>query len=161
MKAFFELIVIAATLFIFTACSQSSANENQNKLGSEKVEKAIVPVEKTAPSEMANIPKTSMTFASMTHDFGTIEEGDKVSQEFVFTNTGDEPLIINNVKSSCGCTSKEWPKEPIAPGQESKIVVEFNSKGKAGKQNKTVTVNANTDPNPIRLTIKAQVNKAS
>ncbi|MFK7908284.1 MAG: hypothetical protein AB8B69_24350, partial [Chitinophagales bacterium] len=69
MKTFFELVLIAATLFIFTACSQSSANENQGKLSSEKVEKAIVSVEKTAPSEMSAIPKTSMTFASMTHDF--------------------------------------------------------------------------------------------
>ncbi|MGB1242228.1 MAG: DUF1573 domain-containing protein [Chitinophagales bacterium] len=162
MKTFFELIVIAATLFIFTACSQTSANENQNKLGNETelVQEITLPVEKAALLETGNIPKTMMSFASMTHDFGTIEEGDKVSHVFTFTNSGDEPLIISDVKSSCGCTSKEWPKEPVAPGAESQITVEFNSKGKPGKQTKSITVNANTDPNPIRLTIKANVNKA-
>lgn len=163
MKTFFELLIIAATLFIFTACSQSSANENQNKLGNEVelVEQATVSVEKAALSGTGNIPKTTMSFASMTHDFGAIEEGDKVSHVFTFTNSGDEPLIISDVKSSCGCTSKEWPKEPVAPGAESQIMVEFNSKGKPGKQTKSITVNANTNPNPIRLTIKADVNKAS
>lgn len=106
-----------------------------------------------------NIPKTTMSFSDMTHDFGNIQEGDKVSHVFTFTNNGDEPLIINSAKGSCGCTVPEWPKEPIPPGGESDIKVEFNSKGKAGKQTKTVTINANTDPNPTRLTIKADVAK--
>ncbi len=161
MKPFFELLIIAATVFIFTACSQSSANENQSTSLQETVGQTVVNVNEDSKREEAQIPKTTMTFASMTHDFGAIEEGDKVLHVFTFINTGEEPLIINDVKSSCGCTSKEWPKEPIAPGVESQITIEFNSKGKAGKQTKTVTINANTEPNPIRLTIKADVNNAS
>ncbi|MEZ4887054.1 MAG: DUF1573 domain-containing protein [Chitinophagales bacterium] len=160
MKTFFELLVIAATLFIFTACSQSSANEVQNKSVPETVTETVVNSDEGETAEVENIPKTTMTFASMIHDFGNIEEGEKVLHVFTFTNSGDEPLIINSAEGSCGCTIPDWPKEPIAPGMESNITIEFNSKGKAGNQTKTVTINANTDPNPTRLTIKAQVAKA-
>lgn len=107
-----------------------------------------------------NLPKTTMEFAQMEHDFGNINEGDKVSHVFKFKNTGKEPLIIASAKGSCGCTVPEYPKEPIAPGAEGQIMVEFNSKGKPNKQTKTVTINANTDPNPTRLTIKADVKPA-
>ncbi|MFK7908285.1 MAG: DUF1573 domain-containing protein [Chitinophagales bacterium] len=138
--------------------------------GAEKSDAAATPAAKTAAEVPAtpaadanavdpNIPKTTMSFSDMTHDFGNITEGDKVSHVFAFTNNGDEPLIINSAKGSCGCTVPDWPKEPIPPGGESQIKVEFNSKGKAGKQTKTVTINANTDPNPTRLTIKAEVAK--
>jgi len=106
------------------------------------------------------VPKTTMAFTGDTHDFGEINEGDKVSHTFKFSNTGQEPLIINSAKGSCGCTVPEWPKEPIPPGGEGEIMVEFNSKGKKNKQTKTVTINANTDPNPTRLTIKANVKPA-
>ncbi|OWY22426.1 DUF1573 domain-containing protein [Sphingobacteriales bacterium UPWRP_1] len=107
-----------------------------------------------------NLPKTTVEFAEMEHDFGKINEGDKVSHVFKFKNTGKEPLIIASAKGSCGCTVPEYPKEPIAPGAESQILVEFNSKGKKNMQTKTVTINANTDPNPMRLTIKADVTPA-
>ena len=160
MKTFFELMVIAATLFIFTACSQSSANETKtNTSNTETVDETVVNTSETMVDDAGVIPKTLMTFASMAHDFGAIEEGDKVSHVFTFTNAGDEPLILNDVKSACGCTVPAWPKEPIAPGGEGQITVEFNSKNKVGNQTKTITINANTDPNPTRLTIKAQVSK--
>ena len=80
------------------------------------------------------------------YDFGTITEGDTVEHNFAFTNSGEFPLIINNITASCGCTTPEWPRDPIAPGQESSIKVRFNSKGKMGVQNKTITIFANTEP---------------
>lgn len=165
MKTFLELIVIATTLFVFVACSQSFANEpvgdSQTSTTAMAKKTTTIQSDEVSSAGKSQTPKTTMSFASMVHDFGTIEEGEKVSHIFTFVNTGEEPLIINDVKSACGCTSKEWPKEPIAPGAESQIIVEFNSKGKAGNQTKTITINANTDPNPTRLTIKAAVNKAS
>lgn len=103
------------------------------------------------------LPKTTIKFNEMEHDFGKIKAGDKVKYSFKFKNSGKEPLIINSAKGSCGCTVPNYPKEPVAPGAEGVIDVEFNSAGKSGAQTKTVTLNANTDPNPTRLTIKAEV----
>lgn len=105
-----------------------------------------------------NLPKTTIKFEENKHDFGDIKQGDKVNHIFTFKNTGTEPLIINSAKGSCGCTVPNYPKYPIEPGQKGEISVEFSSAGKSGAQTKTVTIVANTDPNPIRLTIKANIN---
>lgn len=84
-----------------------------------------------------------ITFEKKTHDFGDIFQGDKVEETFKFANTGTEPLIITNVQVTCGCTVPKWPRDPIMPGGKSEITVAFNSAGKMGKQNKTVTVVSN------------------
>jgi len=106
----------------------------------------------------ADRPATSISFDEMEHHFGTIDEGDKVEHVFTFKNTGNEPLILEKCKGSCGCTVPTWPHEPIAPGKSGIIKVSFNPKGKAGKQNKTVTIMANTDPVNTVLNIKSVVN---
>ncbi|WKN31890.1 DUF1573 domain-containing protein [Porifericola rhodea] len=84
-----------------------------------------------------------ITFAKSSHDFGDIEQGDKVSYVFEFENSGTEPLILSNVLTTCGCTATSWPREPLAPGEGGEIAVSFNSAGKMGKQNKVVTVVSN------------------
>lgn len=115
----------------------------------------------TAPEAAAPAgPTTSITFAENAHDFGTIDEGDVVTHIFTFTNTGDNPLILDRCKGSCGCTVPQCPKEPIAPGATGEIEVKFNSKGKKNKQTKTVTINANTVPEQTRITISANVTPA-
>lgn len=100
---------------------------------------------------------TSMKFGESQYDFGTIKECEKVTHVFKFANTGDKPLTISNARGSCGCTVPDYPKTPIAPGEEGEIKVEFNSKGKKGAQTKYVTINANTIPAETKLTIKADV----
>ena len=95
------------------------------------------------------------------YDFGTLAEGDTVEHVFAFTNTGEFPLIINNITASCGCTTPEWPHEPVAPGEKSSVKVRFNSRGKSGTQNKTITIFANTDPSMTDLHFKALVNPKS
>ncbi len=83
-------------------------------------------------------------FKAKQHDFGTVsEDGPKVTCEFEFTNTGDAPLVIISAKASCGCTKPSYPTEPIAPGQKSKITVQFNSKNQLGEVHKSVTVRTN------------------
>ncbi len=104
-----------------------------------------------------NLPKTSVKFNELTWDFGDIGQDEKVEHLFGFTNTGNEPLIISSAKGSCGCTVPEWPKEPIPPGGSGEMKVVFSSGKKKNKQTKTVTIQANTDPNPTRLTIKANI----
>jgi hypothetical protein len=92
------------------------------------------------------------------HDFGTITEGDTVEHVFKFANRGNFPLIINNITASCGCTTPEWSRDPIAPGSESFVRVRFNSRHKEGEQNKTVTIFANTEPAMTDIRFRAMVN---
>ncbi|MEQ9443134.1 MAG: DUF1573 domain-containing protein [Cyclobacteriaceae bacterium] len=97
--------------------------------------------QEAAIEENADGPQIS--FTEEMKDFGDITQGDKVSYSFEFENTGNEPLILSNVLTTCGCTATSWPREPIPPGETSKIDVSFNSAGKMGRQNKVVTVVSN------------------
>lgn len=103
----------------------------------------------------ANVNGPVITWEKSSHDFGDIRQGDKVEHTYVFTNTGNEPLIITNVQVTCGCTTpKGFPRDPIAPGQTGEITVGFNSTGKIGKQNKVVTIVSNSagDTNQVSFT---------
>lgn len=102
-------------------------------------------------------PLTTIEFKNLEFDYGPIQHGDKASHEFTFTNTGKEPLVISSAKASCGCTVPTWPKEPIPPGGTGVIPVEFDSKGKSGKQNKKVTITANTNPPQTFLYFKGDI----
>ncbi len=103
------------------------------------------------------VPQTEMSFDEPEFIFGQIIQGESIQNVFEFTNTGDEPLIIKSAKGSCGCTVPEFPKEPIMPGETGQFLVQFNSKGKKGIQNKRVTIVANTNPSTTYLTIKGEV----
>jgi hypothetical protein len=98
-----------------------------------------------------------ITWHEETYDFGSIYEGDVVTKDFQFTNTGTAPLLILRATSTCGCTIPEWPKTPIAPDSTASIKVKFNSLHKAGAQSKEVTIFANTFPNTSIITIKGKV----
>src|SRR5210317_2099084 len=73
------------------------------------------------------------SFEEKSHDFGDLIQGDKVNHTFEFTNTGNQPLIISNVVTTCGCTATKWPKKPVAPGKSGQIKITFNSSGKMGR----------------------------
>lgn len=91
------------------------------------------------------------------HDFGEVVEGKLASYEFEFTNTGTAPLIIANVQASCGCTSPFWTKEAIPPGKSGKIKASYNSQGRPGPFNKTLTVTSNATSASKMLSIKGVV----
>lgn len=102
-------------------------------------------------------PGPHIKFDVPSYDFGDIEQGEKVAYTFEFTNDGDAPVIISNVMTTCGCTASSWPREPIAPGQSSKIDVTFNSAGKIGHQNKVITIMSNATNNPERVKIVTNI----
>lgn len=117
--------------------------------------------DKSATSNLDDkLPKMEFSEDIKNFDFGTLTAGQEVEHTFKFKNTGDFPLIINNVSASCGCTIPEWPREPIGPGEEGAILVHFNSKGKEGPQFKTVTIFANTNPATSDIQFKADVTPA-
>ena len=101
------------------------------------------------------VPEIEMLETS--YDFGKMQQGESVTHDFVLKNIGEADLIISAAKGSCGCTVPQWPKTPIAQGEEATIKVTFNSAGKKGKQNKTVTLVTNAIPNTKVLTINGNV----
>lgn len=102
----------------------------------------------------------SINFKSMAHDFGRIPQGTPVKCEFEFTNDGNAPLILVDVKASCGCTTPEWPKDPIMPGETKKIIAEYNAKAD-GAFDKTISVYTNVNDDVIKLNLKGFVYKVS
>lgn len=135
-------LILLSVILIGTVCFSFSQNAP-----------TATPTEiKAVPAE----PKADFKWIEMAHDFGKIEQGKPVTVEFKFTNTGKAPLIMNNVHGSCGCTTTDYTKEPVAPGKSGFIKATYNA-ANMGSFTKTVTVNANTEKGTEVLTIKGEV----
>ncbi len=107
-------------------------------------------------ADSAMLPR--FAFDSTRVDMGSISQGTRFEHAFRFRNVGGSQLVITDVRGSCGCTvSKDWPKQPIKPGEEGSIPVTFNSEGRSGHQDKTVTVTANTRPPTTVLYLTGEV----
>lgn len=142
------LLSIALVGLASTAC--------QNKIdASSQIDETKVAEAEQKASEAGKLPV--IKFEEEEFDFGTINEGDKVEHVFKFTNTGESELYIIDVKPSCGCTVPDYTKTPVAPGNSGEIKLEFNSSGKPGEQNKSVTVKTNTAEGEYQLKFKASV----
>lgn len=162
-----KTILFASALLVITACSnseqkvESSEGEVRSAIAAEQSEEELAEVKKLEEEEklMAS-SSTSMTFDKLAHDFGKIKVDTDNKATFVVKNTGSQPLIIEDVAVSCGCTTAEKPEEPILPGKSEKISVVFHPKpGQLNEQKKTITVTANTKPKIVVLEIKAFVNE--
>ncbi len=99
-----------------------------------------------------------ITFTKTEHDFGKINEADgRVSVVFEFKNEGMAPLVLSNVRASCGCTTPTWTKEPVEPGQTGSITVTYNPNGRPGRFQKTVTITSNASEPTKKVYIKGEV----
>jgi hypothetical protein len=98
----------------------------------------------------------SIDFTNKQHDFGTLPFKKEASYSFEFINPGKTPLLISDVKTSCGCTVPEWPKEPILPGKKELIKINYDA-GFPGVFHKTISVIYNGTGSPIELEIKGEV----
>lgn len=97
-------------------------------------------------------------FPETTYDYDDImEDGGIANAKFVFTNTGNQPLILNNVRATCGCTTPEWTREPILPGKTGMVTVGYNPKNRPGAFSKSVNVYSNSQPGVNVLYIKGKV----
>ena len=107
---------------------------------------------------MAQMAQTTMQLSDTQHDFGTFkEEAGRQTYDFVVTNTGSTPLVIQNVVASCGCTTPEWTKQPIPAGGKGKVTAIYDPRNRPGKFSKTLSVYANTKPEVNVLVIKGEV----
>ncbi len=139
--------VALSVVLVTTSCKQESA--------ADKITDADMATIEAAKALEGKFPKVKLD--KEVHDFGTINEGDMVETEFLVTNDGEVDLIISDAKGSCGCTVPQPPKDPIKPGASAPIKVTFNSQGKPGAQQKTVTLTTNTEKGYETFEIKANV----
>ena len=138
------LSLSALCLVAFTSCKEDAAS----KVNSENV---VAAAERDAVA--GDLPVIS--FEEAEHDFGTIKNGTPVETKFKYTNTGKAPLVVSNIKSTCGCTvPQDWSKEPLAPGESAEFTVKFNGKGK-NQISKTITLTTNTEKGKEMVKIKA------
>lgn len=138
--------MFAIASLMLTACKENAAL----RIDEEAAKKA----------EMAHANSGKMPvieFESTDHDFGDITEGDKVEHIYKFTNKGNADLVITSAKPSCGCTVPSYTQTPVKPGETGEIKAIFDSSGKPGMQQKTITVTLNTEKGTEMLNFKANV----
>lgn len=147
-----KLVLGFAISLLIVACGSDSKKDDTT------ISSDIINVPATASGKIAT-PGSSpvMVFAEEKHDFGRITQGEVVSFAFLFKNNGGSDLVISSAQGSCGCTIPNYPKEAVKQGQESKIDVKFESSGKSGFVQKTVTLVTNCTPSTKVLTITATV----
>ncbi len=141
-----KLLLIAFLAFTLASCN--SQPESSNQMSAELIE-----------TDSESVKEAKIEFKETVWDFGNIVDGERVIHTFKFTNVGEGDLLISSCTASCGCTIPEWPKEPIPPGGEGSIKVEFNSTGKSGNVTKDITILSNANPVKSVLQIKVFVSK--
>jgi len=125
--------LLAVFLTVVSACGQKN-----------KSKETVITMDSSGID--STLKKTAIKFVATEHDFGQVQEGEKVAHVFEVLNTGKADLLIQSVRPSCGCTTPKYDKKPIRPGKKGTIEVVFNTKGRTGKQRKTVLVVTNTEP---------------
>ncbi len=145
------------------ACS-SADNQTESASANAASSTASI-VETSSNTETTALPEVEKTYGAFAfekteHNFGEIKQGEIVKHTFRFTNAGEAPLLISKIETTCGCTTPNYTREPIAPGQSGEIEVEFNSAGKAGMQNKVITIYANTKNQRETISINTSVQVA-
>jgi hypothetical protein len=159
-----KFVFIFITVTILFSCNQEKKNSKvvssvvDEHLSDEELEKQVKAIELEEKiekqEELEN--RTSIMFEKTTHDFGKVKPNTDNRYKFSFTNTGNKPLLISEVKASCGCTTPYKPEKPILPGKTDVIEVNFQPKpSQSGEISKTITVESNTDPKLTELQIKA------
>lgn len=137
MKCFFVSMLLIGVAFLFSKTELHAAEKDT--------------VQKNA--KVAQVQGPEIKFDKVVHDYGKIKQGDNGDCVFEFTNIGNEPLVLVSVRSSCGCTTPAWTREPIMPGKKGSIKVHYdtNRLGGIGKS-VTVTTNGKTDRVILRIT---------
>lgn len=167
-----KIVVFGAVLsFLITSCNSDSEIKDMrgkevsssivaNAQSQEELEKSLAKIreEEEEKERLAKESQTTLEFDRILHDFGNVKAEVENKTKFVVKNTGNKPLIIENVEASCGCTTPKKPEKPILPGQSDEIEVTFKSNpGQKGDQNKSITVTANTEERIHKLEIRASV----
>jgi hypothetical protein len=160
---YLKLSALALALAITAVGCETKQSDQSDKIAELEQKLARLEAAQPIPTNVSSVESAdpsslgAFQFQEMEFDFGTIDEGKVIEHLFKFTNNGQAPLVISNITASCGCTSPDWTKTPVKPGDEGFVKVVFNSTAKTGTQAPTVTIQANTSPNVTRLRLKGNV----
>lgn len=149
------LMVAAVAMIFMTSCKDEGSASKKMSDNTEVTEGSDNAGEVAEEASADKLPE--LTFDENRYDFGTISQGEVVEHEFTFTNTGEAPLKVMKAAPSCGCTVPDWSRDPIQPGEKGSMMVKFDSRGKHGKQNKSVRLTTNTQKGNEVLTFSAVV----
>ena len=150
----FLLLAVAAILAVAmfpTDCAAQKKSRKELKAEAKAAADSVAALEASLKEGVAE-----MTFKYTDHNFGTMEQGSDVSYNFEFVNTGKNDLIINNVATSCGCTTPEWTHQPVPSKTRGSIKVKYDS-NRIGNFSKTITVYSNATNSPVVLTIRGNI----
>lgn len=149
---------LTLTFLIFaTACNDKDQNQ---RIDSNLLPANLVQNPRTAGKVSGDQLEqmAAMQFTDTIHHFGNVYSGEEVTHEFIFTNTGNSPLLISSVSTTCGCTIADYPKEPVLPGESGAIKTNYKpSSDQLGYEEKTISVLTNTSKGQYKLYIKAQI----
>lgn len=151
LRSTIAILALSMILGVLPGCN------SQSEQGDKSVSPKLVTNPVTASGKKAHGNLPVMVFEQTKHDYGMMVQGEKLSYTFRFTNTGGSDLIISDITATCGCTTPEWSKAPVKPGEQGKVEVVFNSAGKTGTVSKTVRLLTNCQPNTTELEITAEV----
>ncbi len=152
-KTVFTILLAMFAVFSLNAQVSSEKNDQgQQPTPEEKMKMAKEKEQGGNPDPNAPV----ISFEKMVHDYGEMEQHGDGKCEFKFTNNGKEPLILSNVRSSCGCTVPQWPRQPILPGESETIKVKYDTK-RIGIINKSIYVYSNAKTSPVTLKIKGKI----
>ena len=146
--------LMSLSIFIMLCAVLTQAKEPAGKV------KQVAKKVETSATQMVTVQGPGIVFAALSHDFGKIKEEDgEATTVFEFVNNGTEPLILSEVRASCGCTTPDWTKEPVAPGAVGFVKATYNAKGRPGMFEKSITVKSNAaeGKESVVLTIKGEV----
>lgn len=159
MKKNFFTIAILAVIFAAASCNNDSGNNTpQLTADQEQAANTDLAEHMDRDATVKALPETTVEVDQKIHDFGKVKEGEKVKHTFVLKNTGDQPFMISNVLSPCGCTVPSYSKKPIPPGALASVEIEFNTANKPGPNEKYLDVVSNAKQQ-IKLGFKAEVVK--
>lgn len=144
----YRIFGLGVLLMILSSCNI----DNDDRLPGDLVNN---PISADGSGDVNSLPQ--FQFTTTEHDFGKLIDGVKVSFKFKFKNVGGSDLIINKVKTSCGCTASSYSKDPVPPGGSGIIELTFDSSHQPGMNFKNATILANTQPNVVELKIRAEV----
>lgn len=157
MKNFITIVPLLAALCL-VSCKKNQAAD-QLIVDEPASTVAVSPEESKAEDIRVaqSKPLTNIALSESQFDFGKIKKGDQKHHVYEVTNTGENPLVISQVKPACGCTVPDYTKEPILPGQKGKITLNFDSSNFDGLVNKQAEVYANVEKAPIVISFSADI----
>lgn len=151
-------IAVLSTGYVYAQHDHSSHDGHDHGTTAPAVQSTTISTQPQADKPATTLTVENLAFTNETHDFGTVPEGPAAEHEFKFKNTGREPLILQTVNASCGCTTPSWSKEPVLPGKTGTIKASFATEKRPGGFTKSITVVSNAGTKV--LTIKGNVEPA-